>query len=68
MREASVLVCSCSTLSWTAAILSNSLEKVYMPNYKNVHGSHQTCKQPILNTELYEIKTCNITELNNVFG
>ena len=67
MREANVLVCSCSTLSWAAAILSNSLEKVYMPNYKNVHGSHQTCKQPILNTELYEMKTCNINELNNIF-
>ena len=68
MREADVLVCSCSTLSWAAAILSNSIKKVYMPDYKNVHGPHQTCKQPILNTELYEMKTCNITELNKIFG
>ena len=68
MREADVLVCSCSTLSWVAAILSNSIQKVYMPDYKNVHGSHQTCKRPSLNTELYEMKTCNIDELNKIFG
>ena len=68
MREADVLVCSCSTLSWAAAILSNSIQKVYMPDYKNVHGSHQTCKRPSLNTELYEMKTCNIDELNKIFG
>lgn len=68
MREASVLVCSCSTLSWAAVILSNSIQKVYMPDYKNVHGSHQTCKQPFLNTELYEMKTCNIDELNKILG
>lgn len=66
MRESTVLVCSSSTLSWIAAILSNSLHKVYMPNYKNVNGSHQTCKHPHLNTELYEINTCNINELNRI--
>jgi hypothetical protein len=66
MRESSVLVCSCSTLSWSAAILSNSLQKVYMPNYKNVHGSHQTCKYPHNNTELYEINTCNINDLKTI--
>jgi hypothetical protein len=48
-------VLSCSTLSWIVVILSNSIEKAYMSNYKNVQGSHQTCKQPILNTELYKI-------------
>lgn len=68
MREAKVLVCSCSTLSWAASILSNSIQKVYMPDYKNIHGSHQTCKQPNLNTELYEIKTCTVDELNKICG
>lgn len=68
MREAKVLVCSCSTLSWAAAILSNSIQKVYMPDYKNVNGPHQTCKQPIFNTELYEIKTCTVDELNKICG
>ena len=63
MKEATILVCSCSTLSWAAAILSNTLQKVYMPNYKNVNGSHQTCKQPISNTELYEIDMCSKNEL-----
>ena len=66
MRESRVLVCSCSTLSWAAAILSNSIEKVYMPDYKKIEGSHQTCKQPTLNTELYEINTCTVVELNEI--
>jgi hypothetical protein len=35
MRNAKVLVCSCSTLSWTASFLSSTLEKVYIPNYNN---------------------------------
>ena len=65
MRESNILVCSCSTLSWAAAILSNSLHKVYMPNYKN-NGSNQTCKYPHPNTELYEINTCNINELKSI--
>lgn len=68
MRESSILVCSCSTLSWVAAMLSNSLLKVYMPDYKFVHGPHQTCKQPHINTELYEMNTCNIQELKSILG
>ena len=66
MRESSILVCSCSTLSWVSAMLSNSLLKVYVPDYKNVHGPHQTCKQPHINTELYEMNTCNINELQSI--
>lgn len=68
MRKSSILVCSCSTLSWVAAMLSNSLLKVYMPDYKNVHGPHQTCKQPHINTELYEMNTCNIDELQRILN
>jgi hypothetical protein len=68
MKESTILVCSCSTLSWAAAILSNSIQKVYMPDYKNVHGPHQTCKRPILNTELYEINICSSDELRNILG
>ncbi len=68
MRESSILVCSCSTLSWVAAMLSNSLLKVYMPDYKFVHGPHQTFKQPHINTELYEMNTCNIQELKSILG
>jgi len=64
MKNAKVLVCSCSTLSWAASLLSNTLEKVYIPNYNQVNGSHQTFKKPIENTILYEIQTCNINELD----
>lgn len=63
MRNSEVLVCSCSTLSWAAVILSNSINCVYMPDYKNLNGPHQTFKYPIKNTKLYAIKTCSANEL-----
>lgn len=50
MKNAKVLVCSCSTLSWAASLLSTTLQKVYVPNYDKVNGSHQTFKKPIENT------------------
>jgi hypothetical protein len=66
MKNAKILVCSCSTLSWAASLLSTTLEKVYVPNYSQVNGSHQTFKKPIENTVLYDIQTCNISDLNNI--
>ena len=47
MKNAKILVCSCSTLSWAAALLSTVIEKAFDPNYKQVHGPHQTFKKPI---------------------
>jgi len=66
MRQSNILVCSCSTLSWTAVILSKTIEKVYMPDYKNINGFHQTCKYPHPNTELYSCETCSQEELCNI--
>ena len=51
MRESKTLICSNSTLSWVAALLTDKITKCYFPDYKN--SSNQTCKCPIENTELY---------------
>ena len=63
MRNAKVLVCSCSTLSWAASFLSNAVEKVYFPNYNNPDRIHETFKQPILNTVLYDFDKCSNEQL-----
>lgn len=64
MKNAKTLICSCSTISWLAAFLSETVETVYFPNCNN-NRSHETFKQPIDNTILYEIKKCGLQELEN---
>jgi uncharacterized protein (DUF2164 family) len=51
MKEAELLICSKSTLSWCAAFFSDKLNKCYVPDYEISPG--QTFKYPIDNTELY---------------
>ena len=63
MRNAKTLVCSCSTLSWAASFLSETVEKVYMPNYNNPGRIHETYKQPIQNTILYDFENCSKEKL-----
>jgi len=55
MKNARILVCSMSTISWAAAFLSTRIEKCYFPNHCTPHGPHSSCKYPIDNTELYNI-------------
>ena len=51
MKEAELLICSKSTLSWCAAFFSDKINKCYIPDYEISSG--QTFKYPIDNTELY---------------
>lgn len=51
MKESEILICSKSTLSWSAAFFSNKITKCYLPDYETANNS--TCKYPIDNTELY---------------
>jgi spore coat polysaccharide biosynthesis predicted glycosyltransferase SpsG len=51
MKEAELLICSKSTLSWCAAFFSAKIQKCYLPDY--IETSNSTCKYPIDNTELY---------------
>ena len=56
MKNARILICSMSTLSWCAAYLSDTIEKCYMPNYNFLNRS-TSFKYPIKNTVLYAVKT-----------
>ena len=67
MRKSKILVCSCSTLSWAASFLSETVEKVYMPNYNNPDRIHETFKQPIPNTVLYDFEKCSKEKLSEIF-
>ena len=51
MKEAEILICSKSTLSWSAAFFSNKIQKCYLPDCTVTPNI--TCKQPIDNTEFY---------------
>jgi uncharacterized Fe-S radical SAM superfamily protein PflX len=62
MQNAKILICSKSTLSWAAALLSTSVTTVYMPNYP-ANYIHETFRTPIENTIPYDYKTCNKEEL-----
>jgi hypothetical protein len=68
MRDSSVLVCSCSTLSWSASFFSMSLEKVYMPNYNNPGRIHETFKKPITDTILYDFDKCSKEKLIEILN
>jgi hypothetical protein len=62
MKNAKVLICSCSTLSWCAALLSDTIFMVYFPNYTS-RDIHTTFKKPINNTILYDFIKCNLVDL-----
>jgi len=58
MKSAKEVVCSMSTLSWSACYLSKIIEKCYMPNYNFDHLDRNTYfKNPIKNTYLYDVKS-----------
>ncbi|NBT69485.1 MAG: hypothetical protein EBT78_17180 [Betaproteobacteria bacterium] len=60
LKQAKILVCSMSTLSWAAAYLSKDIQQCYMPDY---HFYTEPARRafffhkPIENTSLYQVKT-----------
>jgi hypothetical protein len=66
LMNARILVCSNSTLSWCAALLSNKVEKVYFPEIDYNKNSHVTFRKPIENTEYYKIELCSKEKLLNI--
>lgn len=65
MKNAEILICSYSTLSWCAAFFSDSNKYVYIPNYKtSLHQSFKT----INNTILYDCEFCSIEKLNSILS
>lgn len=63
LKNAKILVSSTSTLCWVAALLSETIEELYFPNYKHLHPHinfyHETIDKPIENTIKYDIEYCN---------
>ena len=53
MKEAEILICSKSTLSWCSAFFSNKIKLCYFPDYIIDQFDTITCKSPIDNTILY---------------
>jgi len=51
MKEAELLICSKSTLSWCTAFFSDKLKQCYLPEYEISNNS--TFKYPIENTIFY---------------
>ena len=62
MKNAETLICSCSTISWAAAFFSETVRRVYMPNYP-AKRIYETFRKPIENTIAYYYKTCSKMEL-----
>lgn len=60
MRDAKILVCSHSTLSWASVILSSTIETLYMP--MNGH----TLQNLHTNTIMYDCQTCSESDLKNI--
>ena len=54
MKNAEILICSYSTLSWCAAFFSNTIKCVYIPNYKESIG--QSFKK-LPNSKLFDAET-----------
>jgi hypothetical protein len=72
MKNAKILCCSCSTLSWIAAFFSVTVELVYFPNYEYSHGNedryHERFKKPIENTVLYDFDKCSPETLETILS
>jgi len=71
MKQAKILVCSMSTLAWSAAYLSKQIQQCYMPDYnfyKQADRSLFYFKKPIENTILYPVKTTirNLSSIKTV--
>jgi hypothetical protein len=64
MRHARVLICSLSTLSWMAGLMSETITTVYFPNYPII--ADQTFKVTNSRHEMiyYDYQTCNHATLD----
>ena len=65
MKNAELLICSYSTLSWCASFFSNNIKYVYIPNYNE--SLHQTFKFTN-NSKLYDCEFCSVEKLNYILN
>lgn len=66
MNNARVLVCSLSTLSWCAGLLSKNVEKIYFPNNPN-SGENQSFVPPLDQTIMYDPQLISGVDLMKLF-
>jgi hypothetical protein len=66
MKNARILICSLSSLSWCASFLSNTVKKVYIP--KNRTSGVQTflCSRPDCDVIVYDNVFCNRKDLQEL--
>ncbi len=67
MKNAEILVCSMSTLSWCSVLLSETIKKVYYPEHDLYLNSHTTYKKPIEDTVVFDTILCDRNELEYFF-
>lgn len=67
MNNATILVCSLSTLSWCAGLLSNTVEKIYFPKNPN-SGENQSFIPPLENTIFYDPELISGVDLFDKFS
>jgi hypothetical protein len=62
MRNAKVLVCSCSTFSWVASFMGCENQMVYFPNYQS-RWNHEQYRKPHDMVVYYEFNRCSEIDL-----
>jgi hypothetical protein len=65
MRNAKILVCSCSTFSWIASFMGNENQLLYFPNYPNRYN-FETYKKPHDRVTYYNFEKCTEAQLINI--
>jgi hypothetical protein len=65
MRNAKILVCSCSTFSWIASFMANENQILYFPNYPSRY-IHETYKKPHDRVIYYDFERCTESQLINI--
>ena len=68
MNNAKILICSLSTLCWSAGFLSKNIECVYFPKNRYPGWTNQTFSTIIENTHIYDNILCNEKELTHFFN
>jgi hypothetical protein len=66
LRNASILICSCSTLSWIASLFGNENQIVYFPNYQS-RWNHEKFRKPHDRTFYYDFSRLNKNQLSELF-
>lgn len=67
MKNAKILVCSYSTLSWCAAFFSDIVKQVYLPNYNiSLHQTFKTLDH--VNVTLFDCNFCTYEKLNSIIN